>query len=93
MKNKIEKIFKKSYLEFQKLNKKQKKTFSHKIVIKGKGSIFDSVDIVTFFSILDDNFKTNQVNIPELLDEKFFFKYKNISFKTLINYIYDKKKK
>ena len=93
MKNKIEKIFKKSYSEFQKLNKKQKKTFSHKIVIKGKGSIFDSVDIVTFFSILDGNFKSNKINIPELLDEKFFFKYKNINFKTLINYIYDKKKK
>ena len=91
MKNKIKKIINISYNELKKINPKIKKKNSIDIYLKGKNSELDSVDIVTFFSILDNNFKKNKLVINELLDDKFFFKYKNIKIKDLILYIYEQK--
>jgi len=91
IKKKIEKILKETYEQLCDINHELKKKFSLNIKIKGKNSEFDSVDIVTFFSILDNNFKKNKIEIPQLLDDKFFFNYKNIKVKDLILFINEKK--
>tara|TARA_A100001011_G_C14162079_1_gene778714 strand:+ start:503 stop:778 length:276 start_codon:yes stop_codon:yes gene_type:complete len=90
MKKKINFIVESSYNELKNINKKIKKKYSLKIILKGKFSEFDSVDLITFFSILDNKFIENQLIIPEFFDDQFFFKYNNINIKDLINYISEK---
>ena len=64
-----------------------KKKFSLKLIVKGSKSEFDSIDIVNFFSILEKELKKNKAKSPNFLDEKFFFKFQNISFSKLIEQI------
>ena len=89
--NKIIDSVKKAYIKLKHLNPNKKKTFSQKIVIKGKISEFDSVDIVTFFLILDKELKRNNVNATNLLDQNFFFKFKNLNIGNLIKFLNDKR--
>ena len=63
---------KNSYEKLRKINTKLKK-FNIKINIKGNKSSIDSVDTVTFFSILEDDLKKKNLKNPEFLNESFFF--------------------
>jgi hypothetical protein len=89
--NKIINSVKKAYAKLKYLNPNQRKSFSQKIVIKGKNSEFDSVDVVTFFLILDKELRRNKINAPNLLDQNFFFKFKNLNIGNLIKFLNDKK--
>ena len=91
MKKNYQKFVEISYEELKKINSSIKKKYSNNLYIKGKNSELDSVDIVTFFSILDNNFKKKKIDIPHLLDDKFFFKFKDIKIKDLIFFINEKK--
>lgn len=77
---------KNSYEKLRKINTKLKK-FNINIKIKGNKSSIDSVDTVTFFSILDDDLKKKNVKNPEFLNENFFFKLNDISLKDVVNII------
>ena len=77
---------KNSYEKLRKINTKLKK-FNINIKIKGNKSSIDSVDTVTFFSILEDNLKKNDLKNPEFLNENFFFKLNNISLKNVVDII------
>ena len=70
-----------------------KKKFSLKLTVKGSKSEFDSIDIVNFFSILEKELKKNKAKSPNFLDEKFFFKFQNISFSKLAEQIRKKNEK
>ena len=80
MKTNYQKILKSSYLRLKDISNNIKKKFSLKLTVKGSRSEFDSIDIVNFFSILEKELKKNKVKSPNFLDEKFFFKFQNISF-------------
>lgn len=92
MKKNLKIILQKSYLEVCELNPRLKNKFSLELKIKGKNSIFDSVDVITFFSILDKLLKKNKIKIPNLLDENFFLKYKSIKIKDLLVFLNEQKK-
>lgn len=92
MKNKkpnIDVIVKKSYDKLKKIHPKLKK-FSIKLKIKGMKSSFDSVDIVSFFSILDREIEKNKLKNPNFMNENFFFKLDNITLKDIIGKIKNK---
>lgn len=80
MKKNYQKILKSSYLRLKDINNNIKKKFSLKLTVKGSKSEFDSIDIVNFFSILEKELKKDKLKSPNFLDEKFFFKFQNISF-------------
>ena len=80
MKTNYQKILKSSYLRLKDISNNIKKKFSLKLTVKGSRSEFDSIDIVNFFSILEKELKKDKVKSPNFLDEKFFFKFQNISF-------------
>ena len=82
----IEKIVKNSYEKLKNIHPKLKK-FSLKIKIKGNKSNFDSVDIVTFFSILDKGIEENKLKNPNFMNENFFFKLDNITIENIIEKI------
>jgi len=77
---------KNSYEKLRKINTKLKK-FNIKINIKGNKSSIDSVDTVTFFSILEDDLKKKNLKNPEFLNESFFFKLNDISLKDVVDII------
>ena len=82
MKNKKVKILsivKKSYEKLRGINPKLK--------IKGDKSNFDSVDVVSFFSILDNEIEKNKLKNPDFMNENFFFKLDNINLETIVNKI------
>lgn len=85
-KSQIEIIVKKSYEKLKKIQPKLKK-FSLKIKIKGNKSNFDSIDIVTFFSILDKEMDENNLKNPNFMNENFFFKLDNITIENIIEKI------
>ena len=80
MKLNYQNILKSSYTRLKDISNNIKKKFSLKLIVKGSRSEFDSIDIVNFFSILEKELKKNKVKSPNFLDEKFFFKFQNISF-------------
>lgn len=82
----IEKIVKNGYEKLKKINPKLKK-FSLKIILKGNKSNFDSIDIVTFFSILDKEIEKNELKNPNFMNENFFFKLDNITIENIIKKI------
>ena len=93
MKTNYQKILKSSYLRLKNISNNIKKKFSLKLTVKGSRSEFDSIDIVNFFSILEKELKKNKVKSPNFLDEKFFFKFQNISFLQLQEQIKKKNEK
>ena len=66
------------------------KKFSLKLKIKGNKSNFDSVDVVSFFSILDKEIEKNKLKNPDFMNENFFFKLDDINLETIINKIKNK---
>jgi len=87
MKLNYQNILKSSYMHLKDISDNIKKKFSLKLTVKGSKSEFDSIDIVNFFSILEKELKKNKAKSPNFLDEKFFFKFQNISFSKLIEQI------
>ena len=87
MNKKIKMVVEKSYLMLKKISPNIKQNFSAEIKIKGTKSKFDSVDIVTFFSFLEKNLLNSKIKHQNFLDKNFFFKFDNISLKTLIKSI------
>tara|TARA_B100001121_G_C18685323_1_gene620428 strand:+ start:2497 stop:2778 length:282 start_codon:yes stop_codon:yes gene_type:complete len=87
MKLNYQNILKSSYMHLKDISDNIKKKFSLKLIVKGSKSEFDSIDIVNFFSILEKELKKNKAKSPNFLDEKFFFKFQNISFSKLIEQI------
>ena len=87
MKLNYQNILKSSYTHLKDISDNIKKKFSLKLTVKGSKSEFDSIDIVNFFSILEKELKKNKAKSPNFLDEKFFFKFQNISFSKLIEQI------
>ena len=87
MKLNYQNILKSSYIHLKDISDNIKKKFSVKLTVKGSKSEFDSIDIVNFFSILEKELKKNNAKSPNFLDEKFFFKFQNISFSKLIEQI------
>ena len=83
---KILSIVKKSYEKLRGINPKLKK-FSLKLKIKGDKSNFDSVDVVSFFSILDNEIEKNKLKNPDFMNENFFFKLDDINLETIVNKI------
>ena len=59
----------------------------------GKKTFFDSVDLVTFFSILEKNAKKDGLKTPNFLDENFYFKFSNLTFYDLTKFFDEKQKK
>ena len=90
MKIKIKKAINKAYLKLKDISPNIKKSFSENIKIKGKGSTFDSVDIITFFSFLETELLNSKVKNPSFLDKEFFFKYEDISIFDIIKLIIKK---
>ena len=76
-------VVKKAFEKLRNLNKKIKK-FNLKIKIKGDNSMLDSVDTITFFSLLDSEIQKNKLKNPDFMNENFFFKYENISIQDVI---------
>ena len=87
MKLNYQNILKSSYMHLKDISDNIKKKFSLKLTVKGSKSEFDSIDIVNFFSILEKELKKNKAKSPNFLDEKFFFKFQNISFSKLVEQI------
>ena len=87
MKLNYQNILKSSYMHLKDISDNITKKFSLKLTVKGSKSEFDSIDIVNFFSILEKELKKNKAKSPNFLDEKFFFKFQNISFSKLIEQI------
>ena len=87
MKLNYQNILKSSYTHLKDISDNIKKKFSLKLTVKGSKSEFDSIDIVNFFSILEKELKKNKAKSPNFLDEKFFFKFQNISFSKLVEQI------
>ena len=83
---KIHSVVKVSYEKLKKINPKMKK-FSLKLKIKGNKTNFDSVDVVSFFSILDKEIEKNKLKNPDFMNENFFFKLDNITLKNIIEKI------
>ena len=81
---KIPILIKETYNKLKKINPKLK-TFSKDLKIKGNKSSFDSVDVVTFFSLLDKEINKNKLKNPDFMNENFFFKLDNISIKNVID--------
>ncbi len=79
-------IVKKSYQKLNMINSKLKK-FQVNLKIKGDKSSLDSVDIITFFSILDKEIEKNKYRNPDFMNENFFFKFNDISLLDIINMI------
>jgi|TARA_B110001452_G_scaffold263137_1_gene264155 hypothetical protein len=76
-------VVKKAFEKLRNLNNKIKK-FNLKIKIKGDNSMLDSVDTITFFSLLDSEIQKNKLKNPDFMNENFFFKYKDISIQDVI---------
>tara|TARA_B110000967_G_C18767720_1_gene501317 strand:- start:83 stop:373 length:291 start_codon:yes stop_codon:yes gene_type:complete len=76
-------VVKKAFEKLRNLNNKIKK-FNLKIKIKGDNSMLDSVDTITFFSLLDSEIQKNKLKNPDFMNENFFFKYENISIQDVI---------
>ena len=93
MKLNYQNILKSSYMHLKDISDNIKKKFSLKLTVKGSKSEFDSIDIVNFFSILEKELKKNKAKSPNFLDEKFFFKFQNISFLKLVEQIRKKNEK
>jgi hypothetical protein len=87
MADKIKKIVQDSYKEFRLINSRIKLKFSDKILLKGKKSEFDSVDIITFLTMVENNFEKEFGKKLNLLDENFFFKYETLNIKNIFDYI------
>ena len=79
-------VVKNSYLKLKKINPKLRK-FSENLKIKGNQSSFDSVDTITFFSILEKELEKNSFKNPNFMNENFFFKYDNINLAEVVNII------
>ena len=84
--SKISLIVKNSYEKLKRTNSKIKK-YKLNLKIKGKSSYFDSVDVVTFFSLLDKEIEKNNLKNPDFMNEEFFFKFNNIDMKQIIKSI------
>ena len=87
MADKIKKIVQDSYKEFRLINSRIKLKFSDKILLKGNKSEFDSVDIITFLTMIENNFERELGKKLNLLDENFFFKYETLNIKNIFDYI------
>ena len=87
MADKVKKIIQDSYKEFRLINSRIKSKFSDKILLKGKKSEFDSVDIITFLTMIENNFEKELGKKLNLLDENFFFKYETLNIKNIFDYI------
>ncbi len=79
------KLTKSAYDNLKKISSNIKKKFNSNISIKGNKSEFDSVDVVTFFSLLEKEIKKQKLKNPNFLDENFFFKYEKIDIKKIQN--------
>ena len=87
MADKVKKIIQDSYKEFRSINSRIKLKFSDKILLKGNKSEFDSVDIITFLTMIENNVERELGKKLNLLDENFFFKYKTLNIKNIFDYI------
>ena len=87
MADKVKKIIQDSYKEFRSINSRIKLKFSGKILLKGNKSEFDSVDIITFLTMIENNVERELGKKLNLLDENFFFKYKTLNIKNIFDYI------
>ena len=87
MADKVKKIIQDSYKEFRSINSRIKLKFSDKILLKGNKSEFDSIDIITFLTIIENNVERQLGKKLNLLDENFFFKYKTLNIKNIFDYI------
>jgi len=76
-------VVKKAFEKLRNLNNKIKK-FNLKIKIKGDNSMLDSVDTITFFSLLDSEIQKNKLKNPDFMNENFFFKYNDISIQDVV---------
>ena len=85
--NNIKKIIEESYKELKSINPKIKSKFSDKIYLKGNKTEFDSVDIITFLTIIEKRIEKKIKKKINLLDENFFFKYKALNIKNIIDFI------
>ena len=85
-KPKISFLIKETYEKLKKINPKLKR-YSTELKIKGNKSSFDSVDVVTFFSLLDKEINKNKLKNPDFMNENFFFRLDNITIKNVIDKI------
>ena len=67
-KNNLPPSCKKAFEKLRNLNNKIKK-FNLKIKIKGDNSMLDSVDTITFFSLLDSEIQKNKLKNPKKVIE------------------------
>lgn len=81
------KLLKNAYLKLQKISSNIRSKFSKNLFLKGNKTEFDSVDMVTFFSLLEKEIKLAKLKNPNFLDENFFFKYKKIDMKKIQYFI------
>ena len=84
MSKKYTDLIKISYNELKSIKNNIKKPFSVNLEIKGTKTEFDSVDIITYLTILEKNLKHNKFKNPNFLDEKFFFKFNKIDMKKIL---------
>ena len=87
MADKVKKIIQDSYKEFRSINSRIKLKFSDKILLKGNKSEFDSIDIITFLTIIENNVERQLGKKLNLLDENFFFKYETLNIKNIFDHI------
>ena len=85
--NNIKKIIEESYRELRSINPKIKLKFSEKVSLKGDKTELDSVDIITFLTIIEKKIEKKLKKNINLLDENFFFKYKVLNIKNIIDFI------
>ncbi len=85
-KNGILKLLQESFEEIKKISPDIKFKFSEKIILKGKKSKLDSIDIVTLLSVYEKKFENKYKKKINILDENFFNKFENIDLKKIADF-------
>ncbi len=85
-KKEILKLLQESFDEIKKLSSDIKFKFSEKIILKGKKSKLDSIDIVTMLSFYEKKFEKKYNKKINILDENFFNKFENIDIKKIADF-------
>lgn len=85
-KKEILKLLQESFDEIKKLSSDIKFKFSEKIILKGKKSKLDSIDIVTMLSFCEKKFEKKYNKKINILDENFFNKFENIDIKKIADF-------
>ncbi len=85
-KKEILNLLKISFDEIKNLSTSIKFSFSKNLILKGKKTKLDSIDIVTMLSIYEKKFEETYNKKINILDENFFNKHENINIKKIIDF-------